>query len=106
MKQFSQRKLVWNPGGSDVSVQADFRNLSVTSGARSFAFWSKLGFRLTFSVSGNRQTLSFLEPKSERIHKTVYQTSTMLSAEETSGFFPPDNADMDMHKHGQRNMQG
>lgn len=30
----------------------------------------------------------------------------MLSAEGTSGFFPPDNTDMDMHKHGQRDMQG
>ncbi len=29
----------------------------------------------------------------------------MLLAKGTSGFFPPDNTDMDMHKHGQRAMQ-
>lgn len=41
-----------------------------------------------------------------RILEAVHQPSTMLSAEGTSGFFPPDNADMDMHKHCQRDTQG
>lgn len=41
-----------------------------------------------------------------QILEAVHQPSTMLSAEGTSGFFPPDNADMDMHKHCQRDTQG
>lgn len=64
------------------------------------AFWS---FRPTFGVSRNSRWRA--QKRRKRRAEAVHQPSTMLSAEGTSGFFPPDNTDMDMHKHGRREIE-